>query len=107
VEAAARLARSVAEVEAALHTAERAIEADARARIQALRKDAVKQLAVVHEYTREASSLLSRLSTASSCSWGDLERAADAVLSQARAVADAMVERIRGAVVDDGDERCH
>ncbi len=93
-----RLARLVAEIEVALRCAEGEIEADARERIQMLRKEANEQLALLRGHQREASHLLWQLSTAPVGSWGDLEQAADRALSEARTVADSMLERFRRAV---------
>jgi hypothetical protein len=93
-----RLARLVAEIEVALRRAEGEIEADARERIQMLRKEANEQLALLRGHQREASHLLWQLSTAPVGSWGDLEQAADRALSEARTVADSMLERFRRAV---------
>jgi hypothetical protein len=93
-----RLARFVAEIEIALRRAEGEIEADARERIQTLRKEANEQLALLRGHQREASHLLWQLSIAPPGSWGDLEQAADRALSEARSVADSMLGRFRRAV---------
>ena len=93
-----RLARLVAEIEVALRRAEGAIEADARERIQMLRKSANDQLVLLRCHQGEASHLLRQLSTAPLGSWGDLEQAADRALSEARTVADSMLERFQRAV---------
>jgi hypothetical protein len=93
-----RLARLVAEIELALRRAEGEIEADARERIQMLRKEANEQLALLRGHQSEASHLLWQLSTAPIGSWGHLERAADQALSEARTVADSLLERFRRAV---------
>jgi hypothetical protein len=92
-----RLARLVAEIEVARRRAEGEIEADARERIQMLRKEATEKLALLHGHQREASHLLWQLSTAPVGSWGDLEQAADRALSEARTVADSLLERFRRA----------
>jgi hypothetical protein len=93
-----QLARLVAEIEVALRRAEGAIEAHARVRVQMLRKEANEQLALLRGHQREASHLLWQLSTAPAGSWGDLEQAADRALSEARTVANSMLERFRRAV---------
>jgi len=93
-----RLARSVAEIEVALRRAEARIEADARGRIQMLRKEAHEQLARLSDHQREATHLLWQLSTAAEGSWGDLKQAADRALTEALTVADSMLERFRRAV---------
>lgn len=94
---AARLARSVAEIEVALRRAEGKIEAAARERIHRLRKEANAQLAVLHGHQREASRLLSRLASAAEGSWGNLEEAADRSLTAARTVADSLLKSLRRA----------
>ena len=90
-----RLARSLAEIEAAVRRAERGIEADRLVRIRTLRREAIGQLAVLCALNRAASRLLWQLSTAPERSRGDLERAADRALLAAQSVADAMIERFR------------
>src|SRR5581483_4330993 len=84
----ARVARSVAEIQAALGRAERMIEANARERIRELRKEAKGQLALLRKRRREASKTLARLSTAAGDSWRDVKKAADRTLADARTVAD-------------------
>lgn len=93
-----QVARSVADIQRALRRAERGIEADARARIRDLRKEAKAQLAVVRERRREAARTLGRLSTAAGSSWRDVKKAADRTLKDARAVAESVIERFRRAV---------
>lgn len=95
-----RLARSVDGIQVSLRRAEQKIEADARNRIGQLRKDARKQLAVLHGHKREADRILTKLSTAGQESWGDLKRAAYRALADARTVADAMAEHFRRAVAE-------
>ena len=93
-----RLARSVTEIGVVLKRAERKIEADARDRIRALRKDAKTQLAVLRTRRREAKRTVQRLSTAAGDSWQDVKKAADQALADARAVADSVIDRVRRAV---------
>ena len=93
-----QLARSVRQIEVSLQRAERKIEADARARVRDLRNEARTQLAVLRGHQREATRILTRLSTASGGSWGDLKRAAERALRDARDVADSMIDRFRRAV---------
>ena len=57
------LARSVAEIEAALRHAEAEIEAEARLRIRTIRREAQQQLAVLRGHHREAGRFLSQLVT--------------------------------------------
>jgi hypothetical protein len=90
-----RLARSVAEIEVALRGAEGKIEADARKRIRTLHNEARRQLVILRGHQREATRLLWRLSTAAEGSWDDLMRAADRALTEARTVADSIIERLR------------
>lgn len=92
-----QLARSIADIEVALRRAEGRIDADARERIQTLRSEASRQLMVMRGHQREASRLLRWLSTATVGSWDDVQRAADRELAEARTVAAAMIERLRGA----------
>jgi len=95
---AERLARLLVEIEVALRRAEGEIEADARERIQTLHNEARERLAVLRGHQREASRLLRQLSTAAEGSWGDLDEAIDRALTEARTVADSMLERFRRAV---------
>jgi hypothetical protein len=92
------MARSVAEIQGALRRAERHIEADARARVRELRKEAQAQLALLRGQRREATRMLRRLSTAAGDSWGDVKKAADRTLADARTLAESMIERFRRAV---------
>jgi len=90
-----RLVRSVAEIEVALRGAEGKIEADARKRIHTLHNEARSELVVLRGHQREATRLLWRLSTVAEGSWDDLMRAADRALTEARTVADSIIERLR------------
>jgi hypothetical protein len=93
-----RVARSVAEIQVALRRAERKIEADARARIRDLRKEAKAQLAVLRARRREAARTLVRLSTAAGESWRDVKKTADRTLTDARGVAESVIQRFQRAV---------
>jgi hypothetical protein len=93
-----RVARSVAEIRVALRRAERKIEADARDRIRALRREAKAQVAVLRARRREATHTLRRLSTAAGDSWRDVKKAGDRTLTDARAVAESVIRRFRRAV---------
>ena len=93
-----RMARSVAEIRVVLGRTERKIEADARDRIRALRKEAKAQLAVLRARRREATRTLRRLSTAAGDSWRDVKKTADRTLTDARAAAESVIERFRRAV---------
>jgi hypothetical protein len=94
----ARVARSMADIQAALRRTERQIETDARDRIRALRKDARAQLAVLRTRRREATRTVQRLSTAAGGSWRDVKKAADRTASDARTVARSVIARFRRAV---------
>jgi hypothetical protein len=93
-----QLKRSAAEINRSLRKAEQRIEADARARIRDLRKEARTQLAVVQSKRQEAARSLKGLSTAAGDSWQDIKESADAILSDARATASSVVERFRSAL---------
>ena len=93
-----RVARSVADVQAALQRAERQIEADARERIRALRKEAKAQVVELRKRRQEATRTLGRLSTAAGDSWRDVKKVADQALTEARTLAESVVERFRRAV---------
>ena len=93
-----QLTRSVAEIHRSLRKAEQRIEADARARIRDLRKEARTQLAVVQSKRQEAARSLRSLSTAAGDSWQDIKESADSILSDARATASSVVERFRSAL---------
>ncbi len=92
------LGQSVADIQAALRTAERRIEADARGRISRLRREARAQLRVLESRRRETSRILGRLSTAAGASWRDVKKSTDRTLREVRAVAKTAVGRFREAV---------
>ena len=96
-----QLTRSVKHIELSLRRAERKIEA-ATPGIGfgsfAMRQEL--QLAVLRRHQREASRILTRLSTAAHASRGDLRRAADRALNDARKVSDSMIARFRRAVTE-------
>jgi len=89
---------SVGEIQRGLRNAERKLEADARAQIRELRKDARTHLSVLKSKQREAAATLERLSTAAGGSWADIKRTVDSILVDARATATAAVERFRSAL---------
>jgi hypothetical protein len=93
-----RVARSVGEIRVALRRAERKIEADARDRVRELRKLATAELAVLRARRREAARMRGRLSKAAGGSWRDVKKAADRALTDARAVAESVIDRFRRAV---------
>ena len=93
------LARAVAETAIALTRAEAKIEADARQRIQALRDDSKGDLAVLYGSLRTAKRVTACLVTGSATSSSQIEEARRAV-AEARAIADAMIERFHRAMCD-------
>ena len=62
------------------------------------RNEAREQLAVLRGHEREAIRILTRLSSAADGSWGDLKKAANRALRDARKVADSMMKRFGHAV---------
>ena len=94
----AHLEKSFAEIQRGLRKAERSIEADARARIQALRKEARTQLAHLHSKRREAAGTLKKLSVAAGDSWREIKQSADSLLTDARDAAAKVVDRFRNAL---------
>jgi hypothetical protein len=93
-----RVARSAADIQVALRHAERKIEADARRRIRDLRSEAKTHLAALRSRRREAARTLARLSTAAGGSWRDVKKGADRTLTDARVMAESVIERFRRAV---------
>ena len=92
------LEQSIGEVQRGLRKAERAIEADAKARIRTLRKEAKAQLAAIKAKRSEAARLMKNLSAAAEGSWEDMKRNADQALADARATASSVADRIRAAL---------
>ncbi|HTO07101.1 MAG TPA: hypothetical protein VMR86_08580 [Myxococcota bacterium] len=88
------LERSIGEIQKGLRDAERAIEADARQRIRALRKDASAELAALRRRHRDVARILDRLSAAAEGSWKQMKRSADAVLGEAVGTAASLVKRL-------------
>ena len=93
-----RVEKSIGDVQKGLRHAEKAIEADAKARVRALRKEAKTQIASLKAKRREAARLMQNLSAAAEGSWQDVKQSADQVLADARATATGIVERIRAAL---------
>ena len=94
------MTKSFRRIEVSLRRAEREIEAEARDRLRRLRREAKTKLAVLRGHHREASRLLTRLSTAADGSWGDVKKAADRALKNAREISDSMIARFRRAVTE-------
>ena len=89
------LEKAVGEIRKGLRKAERQIEANARARVRELRKDASTQLAVVKGKQREVVRILKTVSAAAEGSWQDVKQSADAILADARSTAALAAERLR------------
>ena len=94
------LEKSIGEIQRALRKTERMIEADARARIRELRKDARIQLSALKSKQREAVGTLKRVSAAAGDSWDDIKHTVDSILADARATATTAVNRFRNALGD-------
>ena len=92
------LGKSMTEIQQGLQRAERRIEADARARIAALRRDAKTQLSGLRSREREVARTLKGLSVAAEGSWQDLKQTADTILTEARTAAASVIERFRAAL---------
>jgi hypothetical protein len=92
------LKRSIADARRGLRKAEQKIEADARARIRELRKEARVQLTALESRQREASRTLKTFSAAAGDSWREIKQSADSILADARATAMSVIERVRSAL---------
>jgi chromosome segregation ATPase len=92
------LGRSMQEIRRGLHSAERKIEADARARIRLLRREARAQMATLQARRREVTKTLRGLATAAGGSWEDVKRTADSILTESKAGASSVIERFRQAL---------
>ena len=92
------LEKSIGEIQKGLRRAERQIEADARARVRALRKDARAQLAAVKGRHREVARILEKVSAAAEGSWQQVKQSADAILADAVNGAASLVERLKKAL---------
>lgn len=90
--------KSIDEIRRGLRRAEKAIEADAKARIRSLRKEANAQLAMLKAKRAEAARLMKNLAAAAEGSWQDVKQSADQVLADARATASGIADRIRAAL---------
>jgi hypothetical protein len=89
---------SIADIRAGLRRAERTIEANARRRISALRKEARAELRTLQGRQREAARALKKLSAAAGESWRDVKRSADALIADARSAAADIAKRFRNAL---------
>ena len=93
-----QLDKSVGEIQRGLRRAERQLEADARARIRELRKDAYMPLRALKVKQREAAATLKRVSAAAGGTWDDITQTVETFIAEATATATAAVERFRAAV---------
>ena len=89
------LEKSIGEIQRGMRKAEKTIEADARARIRGLRKEARVQLGVLKSKRREAARTLKTLSAAAGGKWEEVKQSADAILADAKANAASVIERVR------------
>jgi len=94
----AHLEKSIAEIQQGLRDAERQVEADARARIRALRRDARKQLTALRSRHREVARILDKVSSAAEGSWRQVKKSADSILADAVNRATAVVKGLKRAL---------
>jgi hypothetical protein len=90
--------KSISEVQRGLRKAEKAIAADARARIRELRKEGKAQLVGLRARRKEAARLMKALSVAAEDSWSEVREEADRILVDAKASATRIADRIRTAL---------
>ena len=95
---AKHLEKSIGEIQKGLRDAERQIEADARARIRKLQRDARRQLTALKGRHREIARILDRVSSAAEGSWRQVKKSADALLADAVNTAASMVKRVKKAL---------
>jgi transposase len=95
---ARHLEKSIGEIQKGLRDAERQIEADARARIRKLQREARKQLAALKGRHREVARILDRVSSAAEGSWRQVTKSADAILADAVDRATSLVKRVKKAL---------
>ena len=74
------------------------IEADAKARITALRRDAKTQLAGLRVHERDVVRTLKGLTAAAGESWQDMKTSADGILTEAKTTAASVIDRFRAAL---------
>jgi hypothetical protein len=89
------LEKSIGEIRRGMLKAEKTIEADARARIRGLRKEARAQVGALKSKRRDAALTLKNFSAAADGSWEEIKRSADAILADGRATAASVIERLR------------
>lgn len=90
--------KSIGEFQKSLRKAEKAIEADAKARVRELRREGKAQLVSLEAKRKEAARLMKSLSVAAEGSWNDVRQSAEQVLVDAKATASGIADRIRAAL---------
>ena len=94
----AHLEKSIGEIQKGLRGAEKQIEADARRRIRALRKDASAEIASLRRKHRDVARVLDKVSAAAEGSWQQVKKTADGMLADAVGTATALVKRLKKAL---------
>ena len=94
----AHLEKSIGTIQKGLRAAERQIEADARKRIRALRKDASAELAALRRRHRDVARILDKASAAAEGSWQKVKKTADARLADAIGAATSLLKRLNKAL---------
>jgi hypothetical protein len=92
------LEKSIDEIKKGLRKTEKLIEAEAKARIRALRSDARSYLDVLKAKQRDAKTQLKKVSVAAEGSWQEVKQAADTILAEASTTATSVVDRLRAAI---------
>jgi predicted phage tail protein len=90
--------KSISEVQRGLRKAEKAIAADASARIRALRKEGKAELNALQAKRKEATRLMKNLAAAAEGSWNDIQKGAEQALTDAKSTAGRIADRIRSAL---------
>ena len=94
----AHLEKSIGEIQKGLRDAERLIEADARKRVRALRKDASAEIAALRRRHRDVARVLDKVSAAAEGSGQQVKKTADGMLADAIGTATALVKRLKKAL---------
>ncbi len=92
------LGKTISELQKGMKSAEREIEADARRRIAALRKEGREQLDAINAKGRDIAGSLRKASAAAETSWDDLKRSAEVLIAEARSAAVTFASRIRDVI---------
>ena len=90
--------KAIQQIQRSLQQTERRIEADARARIRLLRKEAKTQVAKLRAQEKSVARTLKNLRGAAQGGWEDIKASADAMLAEATRTANGLVERFRSAL---------